>query len=273
MGADEDFAERLAEQRRLLAEIRENATGAPPMSSDIVTTGASADGRVSVRVRSGRVESVSINGSRRIDLGEVIATAVNAALTEFRARAPSAGDPLPDLDALGEQLREVEQRGIQLMRMIHAALDEVMTKVGPRTGMRGDASPNHVDFLFNDTSEALRSARDHISGLAGPRITGTGRDEDERVRATVDRRGLVSRLELTAADDSRLVDVAMSARAAINTALDDWDRRRGDAPSAAVEDARRLAARTAALREHSMKHLRGYTRNLNAIMNSVEKPG
>lgn len=271
MGAGEDFAERLAEQRRLLAEIRENATGAPP-PTDIETTGTSADGQVSVRVRSGRIESVSINGSPRADLDEMITAAANAALTEFRARAPSAGDPLPDLDALGEQLREVEQRGTQIMRMIQSALDEVMTRVGPRTGMRGDASPNHVDLLFNDTSDALRSARDHISGLAGPRITGTGCDEDERVWATIDRRGLVSRLEFTAAGDSRPVDVAMSARTAINTALDDWDRRRGDAPTAAVEDTRRLAAQTAALREHSMEHLRGYTRNLNAIMNSVEEP-
>ncbi len=271
MSEDAEFAERLAEQRRRLAAIRDGRQPAGPAES-VDTVGTAGNGMITVTVRSGRVASVvaqrSVTDQPVRETGELIAEATNAALTEYRAAVPAAGDPLPDFAALGDRLREVEQQGGEFMRMIGTALEDVMAKVGERTSMHGNASPNFVEFLFRDTNEVLSAAQ---AAFDRPGATGSGEDEAEEVHATVDSSGAVS-VVLSDTEPWSPARLGLAATEAINAALADWEARRRDIAPADPDELRKLADQAAALRTHSMEHLRGYTRNLNAIMGSIGEP-
>ncbi|WP_433260102.1 hypothetical protein ACQPZF_23110 [Actinosynnema sp. CS-041913] len=269
--------QRLDEYRRSLGEEGDDLGVVP--EHDGRFAGRSADGLVEVTVAEGRVTAVAVRRSPAelptSDLGDHLATAVNAALAAARAAVPTATDPLPDLDVLLDRLNSVGEQSGEFLRRIGSALDDVMAKVGPRTGMRGDPSPSGVDAVFSDAATALRTARDQLAGFQGPQVTGSGSDEDHEVWVTVGVDGTVSEVELSGAVrgmTSRQFDDR--ARQAVNAALDDWTAKRRDQspPDAAGADFGRLAAQADALRTQSLDQLRGYTKKLNSIMGSIGGP-
>ncbi|MBB5953818.1 hypothetical protein FHS29_000388 [Saccharothrix tamanrassetensis] len=269
--------QRLEEYRRSLGEDSDDLGELPEDDGRFV--GRSADGLVEVTVAAGRVASVAVRLSPAeiptSDLGDHLATAVDAALASARGVVPAATDPLPDLDVLLDRLNSVGEQSSRFMRQVGSALDDVIAKVGPRTGMHGDPSPSGVDALFSDAATALRTARDSLAGFQGPQVTGNGSDEDHEVWVTIGVDGAVSKVELSGAvRDMTSRQFNDRARQAVNAALEDWTAKRRDQspPDAAGADFGRLAAQADALRTQSLDQLRGYTTKLKSIMGSIGEP-
>ncbi|KAA9165866.1 hypothetical protein FPZ12_005155 [Amycolatopsis acidicola] len=282
---DDEFSERLAGQRRLLASIRagndEDEEDEDTPAANVQTTGWSAGRLVKAVVRDHRLAELSLDdsvpGRPADEVGELIAAAANSALADFRDQVPSATDPLPDLATMSTEFRAAAEQGGQLMKLIGSALGDTMAKVGERTGMRGDPSPHGMESLFGDALNLLRSAQESLAGFQGAQVTGEGSDADEEVFATVGPDGLVSIDELS--DVARSLsgeDLCELVLQAVNEALADWEDQREDGlPSADDADAdalRELSDRAMELSEHSMRQLSGYTDNLSAIMRSIGEP-
>ncbi|WP_433870804.1 hypothetical protein [Saccharopolyspora sp. CA-218241] len=279
MPDQDEFAERLAERRRALEAVRAGAEG--PEAPAAESVGRSADKLIEITVRDHRVATVVVHravpGRPVPEIKERVAEAANSALAQARTKAPSATDPLPDLGAMREQLREVDERSGRLMRMVGSAIDDVVDQVGRRTGMHGNPAPDGVDALLGRAAGALRAAEDSLAGLRGPQVTGTGHDEGNEISAAVDPDGTVSIASMsTVARHMASEELGGALREAVNAALADWESQRREAmPSADDVDAeslQRLSDQAAALGEHSIEHLRGYTANLTAIMRSIGPP-
>ncbi|MEV0675530.1 hypothetical protein AB0I60_03300 [Actinosynnema sp. NPDC050436] len=270
--------ERLAEFRRSSEnDAGEDLGVVPEVPGEF--RGESADGSVAVTVAAGRVTSVVAARAPGeypgTELGTHLVTAVNAALAAARAAAPQAADPVPDLGVLLDRITELGEQSSRFTRQLGAALDDVVAKVGPRTGMHGDGSPGGVDALFSDAAAALRTARDSLAGLQGAQVLGTGSDEDGDVWVTVGVDGAVSKAELSAAVGGMTArQFNDRARQAADAALRDWLAKRAEQrpPGAGGVDPARLAAQADALRTQSLEHLRGYTGRLKSIMGSIGEP-
>ncbi|HVK23798.1 MAG TPA: hypothetical protein VM677_20780 [Actinokineospora sp.] len=250
------------------------ATTEEPELEDSV--GTAAAGAVRVVVRNRRILSVEIDpGVLRQPPGAVsglLREAVNPALAQSLTDTPAVGDPGPDLAALGAQLAEFTRQGGQALRRIQDAIDGSMAKLADRTGIHGDASPQYVDFLFQDALDVVGSARAALSADPARPVTGEGRDEADEVSATVTG-GEVTVLDLTVVA-VRLSGEALgrAVRQAVNTALETWERQAGATERAALDVAalREVGERAQKVREQSMQHLRTYTNNLTSIMRNID---
>ncbi|MGY0230719.1 YbaB/EbfC family nucleoid-associated protein [Longispora urticae] len=271
---DHSFTERIDEQLRALAALR--AGGTDGSGDPVEAVGESADGGVRVTARSGRVSAITLEPrllrQAPTELAALFTEAVNAAFEALRARAPAATDPMPDMDALLGGLREVEDQSSRMLQMLSSALTEAMSKVGDRTGLRGDPGPQGASHLFAEATDMLRTAR---AALDVPEEseppTGTGSDPDGVVTATVDAAAKVTGLEL-AARSVRLssFDLADAVLAAVNAALDALDGRRREARG--LDGLDQLAGRARELQNLSVEHMRRYTGNLTDIMGSIREP-
>ncbi len=275
----QEFSEQIAEQRRMLASVRDGQE--PPPVQNVQVTGWSADRSVKAVVRGGRLSEMSVDnsvpGRPSAEIGALMAEAANSALTAYRSQAPSATDPLPDLAAIGSEFRAASEQGGQLMAMIGSALSEAIAKVGDRTGMRGDPTPHGVEYMFADAMDLLRSAQAELARLGGAQVYGEGHDEGEEIEVTVRPDGTVAIDSLSNyARKMSPQDLGEAAQEAINDALSDWEEQREDGlPSADdVDDEAllKLSDRAMALSEQSMRHLSDYTSNLSAIMRSIGEP-
>ncbi|GGP51844.1 hypothetical protein [Saccharothrix coeruleofusca] len=278
MEQDRDYEARLTEQRRRLAQLRAGGVAPPPaadpeMEDSVGTAGA---GAVRVVVRDRRILSVEIKpsvlGQPPSAVSALLREAVNPALAQSLIDTPAAGDPGPDLGALGEQLAEFTRQGGQALRRIQDALDASMAKLADKTGIRGDTSPQYVDFLFQDALDVVGSTRAALAADPAPAATGEGQDEANEVSAAVTN-GEVIALDLTTvAVRLSPAELGRAVLQAVNAALDDWERRAATAGRAAldVEALRRIGERAEQVREQSMQHLRAYTSNLTAIMRDID---
>ncbi|MEY8039552.1 hypothetical protein AB8O55_09095 [Saccharopolyspora cebuensis] len=278
----EDHERLLAEQRARLARIRaEGAAAAAPEPADreapdLEAVGTSGDGAVRVVLRERRITSVvlgaGVTRQSRGEAAELLREAINRALTRSLAQSPKAGDPGPDLAALGDQMAEFARESGQAMRRIQGAVEQSMAKLDGKVQLSGDASPQHLDSLFDEAMAVVRSMRTALDDGSAAPVTGAGRDESDEVMATVSQ-GELTRLTLSGfALRMSPGELGQAVQQAVNDALAEWEQR-----SAAVERGPldlealgRLAERADAVRERSMQHLRTYTDSMTSIMRDAD---
>ncbi|GAA2441738.1 hypothetical protein GCM10010191_67500 [Actinomadura vinacea] len=124
----------LSEARKALESMRQGDTAGPP-PEPVEAVGESADGRVTVTATTGgRITGVEINPrAMRLssqELGEQMVIAINAALDELRAKAPTAeSEPAVDPAALQTQLEELQNQGVRQMEMIRHAIGDTLARL------------------------------------------------------------------------------------------------------------------------------------------------
>ncbi|OLZ53108.1 hypothetical protein BS329_09760 [Amycolatopsis coloradensis] len=205
-------------------------------------------------------------------MAQLLREAVNNAVPQSLSQDPRAGDPGPDLVALGEQLTGFAHDSAQSLRRIQEAAEQMMGKLAGKVRLQGDASPQHVDFLFEDAVEVVRSVQDALGKDASAPVTGEGRDESNTAAATVSD-GSVSQLILPGFSPQMPPKVlGQAVQEAVNAALADWENRNATAARQASdpEALRRLAERAGAVRRQSIEHMRAYTDEMTAIMRNAE---
>ncbi|MEU4522971.1 hypothetical protein AB0F52_30215 [Amycolatopsis sp. NPDC024027] len=277
MEQGEDYEVLLAEQRERLARIRAEGTSdsVPDIDSQEVV-GTSGNGAVRVTMRDRRVTlaavGAGVTGRPRREVAELLREAVNNAVAQSLAEAPRAGDPGPNLAALGDQLAEFAHDSARALRQVQGAVEQSMDKLAGKVRLQGDASPQHIDFLFEDALAVVRSVQAALGKDTSAPVVGEGWDESDTVAVTVSQGELI---ELTLPGFAPRIpprELEQAVQQAVNAALADWERRKAAADRQAVdpEALRRLAARAGAVRQQSMEHLRTYTDSMTAVMRSVD---
>ncbi|MET9224557.1 hypothetical protein [Lentzea sp. NPDC003310] len=266
----QDYESRLAEQRHRLALARAGYTPPPPEPYELEDSVATTPG-VSVVVRDRRVIWLDIHPELLTlppgAVAQPIRGAINAALAQSLIDTPGAGDPGPDLAALGQQLADFGRQGGDALRRIQGLLEASMAK----TGTSGDSTPQYVDHLFQDALSVVTSAQAALAADPAPMVVGEGSDEDNEVNAAVVH-GQVHALSLTiVAVQYPPAQLTQSVIQAVNTAIDEWERQAAAAQRPALDVAALQAVSDQAeqIREQSMQHLRAYTTNLTSIMRTV----
>jgi len=127
-----DFEGLLRQTRDTLRTAREAAA---EQAEERTGEGYGLEGQVRVEVGADGLVSEVEFGPRAVyltaeDLGEGVREAVNAALTAAKTGGESG--PAPDLGALEENLRDLQDQGIDQMRKLTAVLNDVWTKVEAR---------------------------------------------------------------------------------------------------------------------------------------------
>ncbi|HEX7305386.1 hypothetical protein [Lentzea sp.] len=267
----EDYDARLAEQHRRLALARAGYTPPAPEPYELEDSVGTAPG-VRVVARNRRIWSVEIDpsmiGHPPASVSEWVMEAVNAALTQSLTDTPGAGDPGPDLAALGQQLADFTRQGGETLLRIQGLLEESMAK----TGIKGDSTPQYVDYLFQDAMNVVSSAHAWLAVDPPPMVVGEGSDEANEVNAAVASGRLYSlQLTLVAVQFSP-AELAQALTLAINTAIDEWERQAAaaDRPALDVATLQQISDQAEKVRAQSMQHLRDYTTNLTSIMRTID---
>ncbi|HEY0539516.1 MAG TPA: hypothetical protein VGD53_14155 [Actinoallomurus sp.] len=233
--------------------------------------GETSEGRVRVTAQAGRIESVTLEPRLlRLppeEVGELVRDAANAALTDLNGK--SAADA-PDLAAISEALREVQNEGLRQMAIITDGIAGAMAQIRQRTRISGDPSPQGLEHLLNATRQNLDevvAASDEAEDLRGE---GTAARGQIRVVAVVGRVDSVT-IEPPA---MRMAshELAEQLKMALNAALSDLRSSAGGRKSAAGVNTEELSARARELQDMSLAQLRTYTRALRDIMGSIEGP-
>ncbi|MDA3625556.1 hypothetical protein OU415_08915 [Saccharopolyspora sp. WRP15-2] len=277
MKSGEDYEALLAEQRARLQRIREQGTSASePRTGGQEFAATAGDGAVRVVVRDRRLVTVEIaprliGGSRR-EVSEVLREAINQALARSLAESPQVGDPTPDLGSLGDQLSEFARRGAEELRRIQGAVERNMAELAGKVQISGDASPQYVDFLYEDALEVVRSMQSALADSPSEPAVGEGWDESEEVEAVVSQ-GELTELALTGfALQMPPGELGGAVSEAVNDALIEWEERSAATANRGVdvEALRKLGERADAVRAQSMQHLRNYTDSMTSIMRNAE---
>ncbi|MEU0880510.1 hypothetical protein ABZ345_18055 [Lentzea sp. NPDC005914] len=277
MKPDEDYEVLLSEHQALLARVRAGGAGTTaPDAGDQEAVGTSGSGAVRVVMRARRVVSVVVDpavlGQPRREVAELLREAADLAVSRSLALSPKAGDPGPDLAAVGTGLTEVAEASGQALRRIQDAVEQSMAKLAGKVQIRGDASPQYVDFLFDEAMEVVRSMQNALAGGASAPVTGEGRDEANEVVVAVCQ-GEVGQVTLSSsALQMSPGEFGRAVQQAVNDALTDWEQRAAaaDRPPMDTEALRQLAERAGAVRRQSMEHLHTYTDSMTAIMRNVD---
>ncbi|RJQ82061.1 hypothetical protein D5S17_03835 [Pseudonocardiaceae bacterium YIM PH 21723] len=276
MEQGDDFERVLADQRARLEQLRAPGATAPQSvpGDDVVST--AGDGAIRVVMRDRRLTSVVIashlTGQSRRAAAEPLRQAINDALSRSLAEQPKAGDPGPNLAAIGDQLAEATQQSSQALRRIQGAVEENMAKLAGKVQIGGDASPQYVDFLFEDAMEVVRSMQSALAGNQPAPITVEARDESQEVTAVVTD-GELTELALTSGALAMSPgELGQGVSEAVNTAVAEWERRSAAAerPPVDVDALRKLGERASAVRAQSMQHLKNYTDSMTSIMRNVD---
>ncbi|RJQ77764.1 hypothetical protein D5S17_15225 [Pseudonocardiaceae bacterium YIM PH 21723] len=228
-------------------------------------------GTIRVKMSDRRITSITLGPDIGRELSGRLRAAVNDVLPQALAESPRAGDPGPDLAAIGDQLTDVARESGETFRRIQGAVEESMAKLAGKARIQGDASPQYVDFLFDDALQVIRSMQDALAGPAAP-VTGEGRDEADEVIAVVTD-GELTELTLSApAQRMTPGEVGRAVAQAVNAALTAWERRAEAAGGTEIdpEALRKLSERAGAIREQSMQHLRTYTSSMTSIMHNLD---
>lgn len=250
------------------ADLPADASGTAEDAGEAAETeGRAADGLVVATAAGGRLARIEVDGTvmRRPleEIGTLCATAATAALRGQRGGS-GAG---PDLSALDDMLRGVQQEGMRAMARIEAALGAVIADVGPRTGMAGDPRATGLDGLLGATVRNLADARAAVRDRPVP-ADRQGTDQDGTVVAAVTTSGTVSlRLDpgLARATSYQLgISIVEAVNAALGAPVAE-----GTAPGPDPTD---LSRRVAELQDASLAQMTSYTSALRSIMNRIGEP-
>lgn len=277
MGSGEDYEALLVEQRSRLQRVREQgASDSVPHTGSQEIAATAGDGAARVVMRDRRLVTVEITpGLVRSSPSEVSALlreAINQALTRALAESPQAGDPPPNLAAIGDQLSAFARQAGEEMRRIQGAVEQNMAKLAGEVQTSGDASPQYVDFLFEDALEVVRSMQSALAGSPSAPVSGEGRDESHEVTAVVSQ-GELTELTLTGfALQMSPGELGHAVCDAVNNALIEWEERSAAAAQQGVdvEALQKLGERADAIRAQSMQHLRNYTDSMTSIMRNAD---
>jgi DNA-binding protein YbaB len=234
--------------------------------------GEASEGRVRVTARAGQIESITLE-PRLLRLppeeaGELVRDAANAALTDVNGRSAAAA---PDLAAISEALREVQNEGLRQMAIITDGIAGAMAQIRQRTRISGDPSPQGLEHLLNLTQQNLD---DVVAASGEPREEPRG--EGEAARGQIRVVAVVGRVESVTIEPQAMRrsshELAEQLRTALNAALDDLRTSAGGRSSASGVNTEELSARARELQDMSLAQLRTYTRALRDIMGSIEGP-
>ncbi|MGI5500717.1 hypothetical protein [Lentzea sp. CA-135723] len=268
VGEGQDYEARLAEQHHRLALARAGYTPPAPEPYELEDSVATAPG-VSVVVRDRRIIWLELHPDLLTQppgaVSQPLREAINAALEQSLIDTPGAGDPGPDLAALGQQLADFTRQGGDALRRIQGLLEASMAK----TGISGDSTPQYVDHLFQDAMNVVASTQAALSADPAPMVLGEGSDDANEVNAAVTG-GRVDALTLTVValqyPPEQLTQAVIQA---VNTAIDEWERQAADRPALDVQALQAVSDQAEKVREQSMRHLRDYATNLTSIMRTV----
>ncbi len=277
MGPGEDYEALLVEQRSRVQRIREQgASDSASHTGNQEIAATAGDGAARVVMRDRRLGMVEITPGlirrSRSEVSAVLREAINQVLARALAESPRAGDPPPNLAAIGDQLSAFARQGGEELRRIQGAVDQNMARLAGKVQISGDASPQRVDFLFEDALEVVRSMQSALAGSASAPVTGEGRDESDEVAAVVSQ-GELTELTLTGfALQMSPGELGDAVADAVNHALIEWEERSAAAAQQGVdvEALRKLGERADAIRAQSMQHLRNYTDSMTSIMRNVD---
>ncbi|WP_030156564.1 YbaB/EbfC family nucleoid-associated protein [Glycomyces sp. NRRL B-16210] len=129
MSAESDPAQQLAEARAALAK----ATASPEDGQAKPVTAASANGLVSVTLGvDGRVSAINVEPKAVKEgtdyIAEHVLTALNDALDQ-RSAMVGSDERVPDLQAIGESLAEVQDAGVRQLQAMSASIGQVLGKL------------------------------------------------------------------------------------------------------------------------------------------------
>ncbi|MEU3642117.1 hypothetical protein AB0E59_01960 [Lentzea sp. NPDC034063] len=267
----QNYEARLAEQHHRLALARAGYMPPAPEPYELEDSVATAPG-VSVVVRDRRIIWLDIHPDLLTQppgaVSKPMREAINTALEQSLIDTPGAGDPGPDLAALGQQLADFTRQGGEALRRIQGLLEASMAK----TGISGDSTPQYVGHLFQDAMDVVTSTQSALSADPAPMVVGEGHDDDNEVNAAVTS-GQVDALSLTVvALQYPPAQLTQAVIQAVNTAIDEWERlsAAADRPALDVAALQAVSEQAEKVREQSMQHLRAYTTNLTSIMRTVD---
>ncbi|MEV6343794.1 hypothetical protein [Actinoplanes sp. NPDC051851] len=280
---DQDFTDQLYRLRSQLAESRTTHAEQPePEEQSPSGIGSARDDAVRAAAEAGRLTSVEFDPRlmrlNAAELGVALAEAASAALRACPAAAPAApGAATPDLQALTRQLGAMQAEAAKAMSMISSGLAEAITKIGDRTGMRGNPDLSDLRRLLDDTSAMARSAQERHAAADGEEQaaewSGRGGDPEGIVAAEVGPDGHTVALDLQPAALRRpSQDVAEAVTVAVNAALDAREKAAtqvGGVPGADTDDLRR---RITALQDTSVARMHADTQALTRIMTGIREP-
>lgn len=235
--------------------------------------GAVADDRARVTVRAGQVASIEFD-PRLLRLpaeefGALIRDAVNAAIDDLHDSA-SAGVPTPDLAAVGEALREMQNETLRQMAVFTQGIADAMAQIRERTSIGGDPTPHGLERLFELTQRNLDGA------LASVQDVDAVRGEGSAAKGSVRAVAAVGRVESVTVDPKamRLAshELADHLRTAVNAAIDDLTKNAATAATPAGTTAEELRQRVQDVQDMSLEQFRSYTRALRDIMDSIGGP-
>ncbi|MGI5186091.1 YbaB/EbfC family nucleoid-associated protein [Dactylosporangium sp. CA-152071] len=272
----DDYARRIDEAQRQLAELRATAGKGPgPQPGEAEGAGRAGDGAVDAVADRGRLLSVTLAPQvmRLTDeeLGELLTDAVNQALRRSRARLLGAAgdDAPPPLATLETSVEQVRDQGERAMYEIQAALNRAIGRVGDRTGLGGDTGGQGLEQLLASLTSTLRAAQ-HKTSDQDQEPDHTGADDEGHVSARVDAGGTVTGFAFgPRAMRLPSIDLAAHAVTAVNAALATAGTAAAERSAADLADLRR---RVGELREASVTQMTQLTASLTGIMSRIREP-
>ncbi|MEV0402866.1 hypothetical protein [Actinoallomurus sp. NPDC050550] len=264
---DEELGQLMRETRTLVDALR--AGEAPNEAPDVEGRGETADERVRVTVRAGRVDSIVFDPRLlRLSPGEfadAIRDGVNAALGDFLGR--SASEAVPDLAALSEMMRRVQNEGLRQMAIISDGIADAMAKIRGRTYISGDPTPHGLEQLLSLAQSNVDDALAVTGGQEDARGEGSAARGKIRVVAAAERVESVTVDRQTMRMASH--ELAEQLTTAVNSALDDVPTKSAEQTGVNVDE---LRQRVREVQDMSLEQMHSYTRALRDIMRSIGGP-
>jgi hypothetical protein len=264
--------ERLMLETRALVDSLRSGAAVPGGEQVVRGEGAASGDRIRATALAGQVESITLD-PRLLRLppeefGGLVRDAVNAALTDVRDKS-GAAEAAPDLAALSETLRQVQNEGLGQLAVISQGIAGAMARISERTHISGDPSPHGLEELLN---LAQRNLDDALDAAGAPEdLRGDGEARRGQIRAVA----VVGRLESVTVERQAMRmashEMAEALRTAVNAALEDL-RSNADGRAAERGDPGDLTKRVREVQDMSLEQLRTYTRALRDIMGSVGEP-
>jgi hypothetical protein len=269
---DVELERLMLETRALVDSLR--AGGAMPAGEQVVRgEGAASGERIRATVLAGHVESKTLDPRlMRLppeEFGELVRDAVNAALTDLSDKS-GAAEAAPDLAALSETLRQVQNEGLRQLGVISQGIADAMARIGEHTQISGDPSPHGLEQLLD---LAQRNLDDALDAAGDP---GDVRGEGEARRGQIRAVAVLGRVESVTVERQAMRmashEMADELRTAMNAALEDLRSNAGGRATADRGDPGDLTKRVREVQDMSLEQMRTYTRALRDIMGSIGEP-
>lgn len=272
--SDVAFERRLHHLRQRLSE-RVAVSETHTLGDEPIAHAEALDGLIRVEALPGKLSSVRLDGRvMRLPaprLSDSLTVAANSALDQAASEPSAGGDTAVDLDALAEQLREVQNEGLRRMELITMGIHQALAAIRQRATVRGDIDDGGLEFLLD---ESLRN----VDQLRRTPPT-SGSEETEPYAAF----GLDDTIRVIAESGSRLAAIEISERAMrrasqdiaaeiARTANDALQTARDAAVSLLRQASAKLGTRVAQVQDMSLSQMKTFTTSLNALMTTGIEP-